>query len=170
MKDVHPTPGRFRVYRRTSKYLYIFEHNFPDYHYFSAGCQLLIRIRGPRFLIFDQEMKEVVLGRQFLKAIGFDLHTNLENIGSLVHNFHMEDPNPTTVRAAAPSYKELVYREAVGDPIELLEAASAGIRKDSTESIDTEFLRISSKSIEKGLRAWAASRVAEVMDKFRNTF
>lgn len=41
------------------------------------GSNLPVRLRGVKFLIVDQEMDEVILGRPFLCAIGLDLESHL---------------------------------------------------------------------------------------------
>ncbi len=57
----------------------------PIYQFASAGVP---------FLVVDQPMEEVLLGRPFLKAIGFDLESHLEKVGRYVDGKHMDVSSP----------------------------------------------------------------------------
>ncbi len=106
------------------------------------GSHLPVRTREVGFLTVDQDMGEVLLGRPFLKAIGFDLKTHFEKVGPLVDDKHLYELNKRASKISALSYRGLAYQSADDDPIKLPETVAAGIGRDSKDSIDKAFADI----------------------------
>lgn len=52
---------------------------------------LSVQLHGVRSLVVDHEMDEVLLGRPFLKSLGFDLETHLEKVGKHIGGKHIDE-------------------------------------------------------------------------------
>ncbi len=61
------------------------------------GSNLLVRPQGVSSLVVDQAIDEGLLGRPFLKAIGFDSKSHLERVGKLFDGKHVNEFNPSTI-------------------------------------------------------------------------
>jgi len=134
------------------------------------GSNIPVRIRGIEFIVVDQPMDEVLLGRPFLKAIGFDLNRHLENVRNEVHNKDISKQKINNAKMSAMSYKGLAYQSTDDDPIELPEALSAGIGKDSKESIDSAFAKMLSAAKENGISTDGHTRLSKMLEDYRDIF
>lgn len=61
------------------------------------------------FIVVEAKMYEVLLGRPFLKHIGFNLKENLEGVGSIVDGRNFYDLEPEKINAATLTYSGMVY-------------------------------------------------------------
>jgi hypothetical protein len=79
------------------------------------NCGPLI-LRQTEFLVLDQGMSEILIGRPLLKAIGFDLQTHLETNCDVLNNIKLDKNLLNTVntrsfgKAARSSYTGLRYK------------------------------------------------------------
>ena len=101
------------------------------------GSNIPVRFRDIKFFIADFEKGEVLLGRPFLKSIGFDLDQHLEQVGS---NEDDQEEKQTSTLASA-RYTGLSYQNTDDDPIELPESLAAGIGSDTKDAIDKAFAK-----------------------------
>lgn len=62
------------------------------------GSNLLIRIRGVKCIVVDQQMDEVLLGRPFFKAISIDMISHLEGVKGILHDKHISELEPAVDR------------------------------------------------------------------------
>lgn len=99
--------------------------------FFLLGLDISIRVRGVKFLVFDQEMDEVLINRPFLQTICFDLGSHLWMVGSFVHKKHVDEINEEYLESLLSENKGLRYGATEDDPIELLETSVATIGTDS---------------------------------------
>ena len=100
------------------------------------GTNIPVCIRDVELFATDQEMSEVILGRPFLKALGFDLKTHLLEVHDQVHNKRMTDLENSGKKIASWKYNGLRHQAVDDDPIECPDIIAAGIGRDSEESID----------------------------------
>ena len=103
------------------------------------GSNIPVRVRGVEFIIVNDEMDEILLGRPFLNKIGFDLSEHLRRIHPFIHDKHVDEIDPDKIKLATAQYKGLSYEDADDDPIKLPECLAAGIGKDSEEQITEAF-------------------------------
>lgn len=112
------------------------------------GSNVPVRLRGVEFYVCDSPMKEVLLGRPFLKAIGFDLHTHLETVGSKVHGKDL-----AAVSVGEDRYAGLRHGCDDGDPIEYPnDFDSEGILAEDPAEIQKHLDRMVSEAGANGLR------------------
>ena len=137
---------------------------------FLPGSRIPLRIRGVDFLVVDNEMDELLLGRPFLKSIGFDFKEHLLRIHSEIHDKDVSEIDPNILKSAAASYTGLSYTEADDDPIEPTEAIGAGIGKDSEEVIDLAFEKIILDAKKNGMSKKGLERVKHMLKKYRDVF
>ena len=129
-----------------------------------------VRIRGIEFLITDQEMNEVLLGRPFLKAIGFNLHQHLREVREIVHNQDISNIKTGNAKLLAMIYRGLAYQSTDDDPIELPEALAAGIGQDSNDSINSTFSKMLGEAKKNGLSKERISRLTGMLEDYRDVF
>ena len=134
------------------------------------GSKIRVRIRGVKFFIVDQEMDETLLSRSLLQSMGFNLREHLERVHSMIDGKHVDELDPTTIKAATFKYAGLAYDDADDDPIELPEDLSAGIGRDSTESINTAFKATLSSAQESGISFSGSQRLSNLLKRYRDVF
>jgi len=134
------------------------------------GSNIPVRIRGIEFIVVDQPMDEVLLGRPFLKAIGFDLNRHLEEVRDKVHDRDINKLQDNIAKMRAMSYQGLAYQSTDDDPIELPEAISAGIGKDTKESIDSAFAKMLAAAKDNGISPEGHSRLSAMLENHRDIF
>lgn len=136
------------------------------------GSNLPVRIRGVTFLVVDQDMSEVLLGRPFLKAIGFDLNYHLQQVGKFVDGKHIAEleTNCLKQKLASCTYKGMAYQEKDDDPIRLPETVAAGFGEDSKSSIDKEFERLEQQAEEGAISTEGLKRLTSLLQRYRGIF
>lgn len=132
--------------------------------------ELPVRVRGVDFIVVDQDMDEVLLGRPFLKAIGFNLRTHLEEVGQSIHNRHVDELTQERGRIMKAAYSGMSYRCLDDDPIAPTKSISTGFGTDSESSMSKAFEEIISDGRNKGLSDEGENRLKAMMKKFRNIF
>ena len=68
------------------------------------GTNIPVCVRGVEFIIVNDDMDEILLGRPFLKAIGFDLNEHLHRIHKLFREKHVKDISIEEIILAAVKY------------------------------------------------------------------
>ena len=144
------------------------------------GSNIPIRIRGVEFIITDQEMDEILLGRPLLHSIGFDFHQHLLKVRSEIHDKDLsklpslnKPPSLSYIGSLSPlggQYSGLSYQDADDDPIELPDAISAGIGTDSEESIDNAFRNIVISAERNGISDLGKQRLIKILGNHRDVF
>eukprot|EP00737_Agarophyton_chilense_P004293 gb/GEZJ01005328.1/.p1 GENE.gb/GEZJ01005328.1/~~gb/GEZJ01005328.1/.p1 ORF type:complete len:362 (-),score=51.23 gb/GEZJ01005328.1/:2083-3168(-) len=100
-----------------------------------ASTGLPVGIRDVSFLVADGAMAEVLLGRLFLKAIGFDLGKHLHEIETAIVGMSEKELRAKTARLTSTVFKGLSYQEADDGPIEAPECLQTGFGVHLDESI-----------------------------------
>ncbi len=134
------------------------------------GSNIRVRIRGVKFYVVDQDMDECLLSRSLLQSMGFNLKDHLERVHHMIDGKHVDDLNPSTIKAAALKYGGLSYDDADDDPIQLPEGLSAGIGRDSRESIDNAFQSMIANAVESGISTTGSQRLKHLLDRYRDVF
>lgn len=81
-------------------------------------------------------MNEELQGEPFLKAIGFDVKTHLENVLSIIDGRHMKDFNSQDVFLTSTKYQGIKYQGIDDDPIKIPECISAVFGEDSPKEME----------------------------------
>eukprot|EP00171_Calliarthron_tuberculosum_P022992 IDg22992t1 len=134
------------------------------------GSNISVRIRGVELAIVDQEMDEILLGRPFLKAIGFDLNEHFQRVHSEVHDKHFEELKNSSAKIASTAYKGMVYQEVEDDPIQLPDVVSAGIGNDSDKEIDEAFNGMLKEALKNGISQSGHTCLKSLLAKYRSVF
>ncbi len=82
----------------------------------------------------------------------------------------MDDLESSSLKYAAVRYQGLSYQRADDDPISLPLALSAGIGRDTKESIDNEFRRIEKEAKANGLSSTGQTRLSNLLERHRDVF
>lgn len=82
----------------------------------------------------------------------------------------MEEINTDKGNIAAAKYQGLPYTDQDEDPIGLPEGISVGIGKDSKESIDKQFTRITQVATDHGISKSGHSRLFKMLERYRDVF
>ena len=115
------------------------------------GTNVPVRVHGVYFIIVDDTMDEILLGRPFLEAIGFDLNDHLQRVHKLIHEKNIGDINTEKNKLATAQYQGLAYMAADDDPIELPACIAAAIGEDSDDLITKAFDKVLSQSNSNGV-------------------
>jgi hypothetical protein len=99
-----------------------------------------LRLRSTEFLVVDDEMDEVLLGRPLLTMVGFDLddHLNVnrsERRDTVASTDLFETLNSTAGKLARSSYTGLMHDSADVDPVVPLPTAGASMGVDNEQEI-----------------------------------
>jgi hypothetical protein len=94
-------------------------------------------------------MTEILIGRQLLKAIGFDLEAHLETNHEILNNSAFDTHLLNTVNTR--SVKQLVLLTPDSDPVPPTETAGAPIGTDSASEIQEAIGRMTASDKFKGM-------------------
>lgn len=150
------TEDRFKANKKTTLSILI---HLP-------GSNLPVRLRGVEFHVCDSPMKEVLLGRPFLKAIGFDLQAHLESVGSEVHGKDL-----AAMHVAEDEYDGLRHGCDDGDPIEYsgdLDTLIGGIAVEDPSVIQNHLENMVSQAAANGLKD--VKRLRQMLQSYRDIF
>ena len=134
------------------------------------GTNVPVRVHGVYFIIVDDTMDEILLGRPFLEAIGFDLNDHLQRVHKLIHEKNIGDINTEKIKLAAAQYQGLAYMAADDDPIELPACIAAGIGEDSEDLITEAFDKVLSQSKSNGVSEEGFNRIKSMLKEYRDVF
>ena len=109
---------------------------------FLPGSKLPLRVHKVPFIVVDQKMDETIIGRPFLKRIGFNLHDHLIRSQCRIDGKNFEDIDTEEVKLAALSYRGLQYNAVDDDPIVLPESVGALIGSDTEAEIKSATSKI----------------------------
>ena len=162
----------------------------PDQVSFSASARLKLsitlslpcvplRLRRVEFLVVDQDMDEILLGRPLLRCLGFDLGDHLEKFRDKIDNADVESlmnssPEGDTFKIASlPQYKGLWYNSTEEDPIpasdSITEDASVMDNSDVEKALEAALSDASLKGMsEEGLNI-LRTMLREFKDIFRTS-
>ena len=115
-------------------------------------------------------MDECLLSRSLLQSMGFNLTDHLKRFHHMIDGKHVDELDPSTIKAAALKYSGLSYDDADDDPIRLSEGLSAGIGIDGSDSIDKAFSSTVSNVEESGISISGSNRMKHLLEKYRNVF
>jgi hypothetical protein len=139
------------------------------------NCGPLI-LRQTEFLVLDQEMSEILIGRPLLKAIGFDLEAHLETNRDVLNNSTFGTNLLNTVntrsfgKAARSSYSDLQCNTADSDPVPPTETAGVATGTDSASEIQDEIERMIGSAKLNGMSSVGLTSARELLQDFREIF
>lgn len=114
-------------------------------------------LRNTPFLVVDQEMDEVLLGRPLLKHIGFDLNDHLTELVKEEKEFDISDSINTVDFApkkiySLHGYRGLWHNQIDDDPIRQNDAALASMGNDDPADIDNAITDILNAAAKEGMK------------------
>ena len=127
-----------------------------------------VKIRNVKFIVTDQDMDELILGRSFLHAIGFNLRNHLSEIHHDINGRCIEDLISNTTHLSSMSYKGTSYLSPDDDPIDIecVESSSFGI--DSDADIEQCISDIVEDARRNGISIAGAERLKDMLRSFRD--
>ena len=138
------------------------------------------RLRNVEFLITDQDMNEVLLGRPLLKCIDFDLDKHLEKVRAKYDNLDVsaclaasvndgsvyEKGDPRKLFSLS-TYKGLWYNQGDSDPIEQPPCVGANIGNDSEEEIQAALSAVLKRAKKEGMSELGLSQANSLLSEYR---
>ena len=115
-------------------------------------------------------MEETILGRSFLKKIGFDLHENLPRSYKHINGKFFDSINTRDIKMSAATYSGLPFNMTEDDPIEFGDAVSATIGDVSPREIDEAFQTMVSTAPSNGLSGQGYFELLDLLKEFRDIF
>ena len=134
------------------------------------GSNIPLRIRGFEFLIVDQPMVEVILGRPFLDKIGFNLTEHLYEVHDRINDMELDKIDTERLKMATIKYRGMSYTDVDDDPVGLPEGVSARIGEDAREDIDKALSDIVTEASRNGISDAGRKRLAEMLEEYRDVF
>lgn len=131
---------------------------------------LPVRIRDVDFLISDEEMAEVLLGRPLLKAMGFDLAKHLQKVGGAIDGKSEEELKANTIPISSTSFKGLSYSNAEDDPVEPPECLQAGFGTDSEVFMQEAMDKAVADARENGMSAKSSESLKLLLERHCDCF
>ena len=135
-----------------------------------------LRLRKVPFLVVEDKMDEVILGRPLLKSLGFDLDEHLEKVRRQLGSTSL-DPNEQVIQSTSESsdlriasYKGLWYNDLETDPVPPLDTGTAKMGIDKPEEIDKAFDTILTNAKDAGLTENGLRRGRELLQRHRDVF
>lgn len=137
-----------------------------------------LRLRKVEFLVIDQDMDELCLGRPLLKCFGFNLDSHLAKVrtdfdGADISELMSTAPESHGTQAKSISsadYKGVWYDQADDDPIELPNTAEANIGEDSEADIQAAFSLMCDQAQKNGISNNGLSRLRSLLKTYRDIF
>lgn len=130
------------------------------------GSKLPLRVHKVPFLIVDQNMDEAIIGRPFLKRIGFDLHDHLIRSQCRINGKNFEDIDTEEIKLAALSYRGLQYNAVDDDPIVLPESVGALIGADTKAEIMSATSKILEAARTNGISPEGHEKLQVMLNKY----
>lgn len=115
-------------------------------------------------------MDEVLLGRPFLKKIGFNLTDHVECVRDQIDNKDINEIDVEKLKIAATKCRGLSYTDGDDDPIGLPEGTTSGIGKESKESIDEQLQRIITEAKDNGISDAGYTQLKHMLESYRDVF
>ena len=134
------------------------------------GSNIPIRFRNVYFLVVNDDMDEILLGRPFLKSIGFNLVDHLTRFRDSIDGKSLEHVDAAGMKTASTSNSGMTYMAPDDDPIKLPECIAANIGNDSKESIDKAFNKMVAEAEGNGISPEGLERIKSLLVRFRGIF
>jgi hypothetical protein len=134
-----------------------------------------LRLRSTEYLVVDDEMDEVLLGRPLQKTLGFDLDDHLNVNRSALQDTVMstdllETLNSTAGKLARSSYTGLVHDSADVDPIDPLPTAGASMGVDNEQEISVALNTMLDRAKTEGMSKAGVENPREILLGYRDVF
>ena len=138
-----------------------------------------LRLRNVEWLILEDNMSEILLGRPLLKAIGFDVDDHLESNHAVLDGKQFDTDllskvnslsTPTGKLARSSYYKGLTSSDADVDPVSEVETAGAAMGEDSVEDIQNAFAGMLKKAEDQGMTKEGLRNAEALLNEFKDVF
>lgn len=138
-----------------------------------------LRLRNIEWLILEDDMSEILLGRPLLKAIGFDVDEHLESNHAVLDGKEFDTDllsqvnslsNPNGKLARSSYYKGLISTDADVDPVPEVETAGAAMGEDSAEDIQEAFRVMLTKAKDQGMSKEGLEKAEALLNEFKDVF
>lgn len=125
-------------------------------------------MRGISFLIIDQEMDKVFLGRPLLKSLKFDLGNHLEQVRYQVHKKLVKDLGTKNAKLSSEKYKGISYCSEDYYHVELPEGIATGFGRDTPEEITNALGKIQAEEERNGISPQGDITIRQIMNNNRD--
>ena len=138
-----------------------------------------LRLRNTEWLILDDDMSEILLGRPLLKALGFDVDEHLEANHAVLNDQEFDTglldqinstPKPSGKAVRFSCYTGLTSENADPDPIEPMPTAGAAMGEDTEDEIQQAFEKMLKNAEENGMSEKGLATAKELLYEFRDIF
>jgi hypothetical protein len=131
-----------------------------------------LRLRRLKFLVVDQEMDEVLLGRPLLAALGFDLTSHLEKVFDQIDDMDISSDvgasGSTGKMASMSSYTGLRYDRTEDDPVKPLGFAGNDMAEVDMADVRKACAIMVMKTKEAGISTGGLERTRAVMKRYED--
>jgi hypothetical protein len=133
-----------------------------------------LRLRRVEFLVVDQEMDEVLLGRPLLAALGFDLTSHLEKVFEQVNDMDISSDmgarSSSRKIASMSSYTGLRYDRTEDDPVKPLGFAGNDIAEVDMADVRKACATMVGKAKEAGISTGGLERIGALLKRYEDVF
>jgi hypothetical protein len=133
-----------------------------------------LRLRRVEFLVVDQEMDEVLLGRTLLAALGFDLTSHLEKVFDQVDDVDISSDvkasGSSGKMASMSSYTGLRYDRTEDDPVKPLGFAGNDMAEVDMADVRKSCATLIKKTKEAGISTGGLERIKAMMKRYEDVF
>ena len=132
------------------------------------GCERPVRLRDVEFLIVEERMSESILGRPFLKSIGFDFDKHLREVRNDIHGKSTYELK--NGKLASSAYQGIKYRDCNNDPVDPPSCLKHNFGTDSKESIHVAFENIIKEASKNGMSETGTETLSRMLDELPDRF
>lgn len=138
-----------------------------------------LRLRNTEWLVLEDDMSEILLGKPLLKALGIDVDDYLEANRSVLHNktFNTDllaqinsASNASGKAARLSCYSGLTAENADPDLIEPLPSAGAAMGEDTEDEIQDAFRKMIQNAKDREMSQKGLQSLRELLQEFRDIF
>jgi hypothetical protein len=133
-----------------------------------------LRLRRVEFLVVDQEMDEVLLGRPLLATLGFDLTSHLEKVFDQVDDMDISSDvgasGSSGKMASMSSYTGLRYDRTEDDPVKPLGFAGNDMAEVDIADVRKACATLVMKTKEAGISTSGLERIRAMMKRYEDVF
>lgn len=96
-------------------------------------------------------MDEILLGRPFLRRIGFDLKSHLRTVATSLHDKDYSEIDSGKMKLSATRYRGFRYDSISDDPISITESVGASMGIDKDSEMEIAFTKMKKQGQQNGL-------------------
>ena len=134
------------------------------------GGNIPIHIYNVPFLVVNQPTDESILGKEYLKKIGLNLHDHLTEVRDSIDGQNVEHIDPEKFNLPRLRYTAMRYSATNDDLIAQVGSAGTSNGEDTDEDIKEDFRSIVQKALDNGLSDKGNQRLVQMIHQNKNIF